>query len=258
MAKLPALARIHPEIERRIHAALESARESREAEKRGQRDYVPMSTLGGCPRDLWGAHKGVPEERPPAGQALIAFALGHAVEGVVIDMLRSAGYEVVDRCEDGNQIGLTMPGGIGLGYIDGMIRWGRGADLDWRLLEVKSAKAKRFDELLAAGSYAQWNAGYEDQVHAYMGASHEDPEAPTALSQTLVIVMCKDDSRIHAEMIALDWKRYEDLKSRAQVALGDVLPERPGLATSRYCKFCKWCSRGEWCWEGMAGVEFDD
>lgn len=251
MTKLPQLARLHPEIERKIHAALEDRR----AKQSDPTTHVRLSSIGRCVRDLWGQLHGIPDEGPPGGQTLMTFDVGHAVEAAVIEWLHAAGY-IVDHEVCGEQWEVVMEDGIGVGHLDGIIQWGSPRDRDFRLLEVKSAKAKRFDELVAAGSYRAWNAGYYDQVQAYMGASQTTPDVP-ALSDSLVLVVCKDDARVWAEMVRYDADHYAGLVERARAALGDEMPNRPALARGKSSKFCQWCARKNWCYSALAGVEFD-
>lgn len=251
MANLPTLARTHREIERRIHQALEEERSKRVVKPR-----LALSEIGRCVRDLWAQHHGIPDERPPGGQALMTFDVGSVIETAVTDWLQKAGYTISTRRGD-DQWRVTMPGEIASGRLDGLIQWGSPRDMDWRLLEVKTAKAKRFDELLAAGSYRAWNPGYYDQVQAYMGASQTASDVP-ALSDCLVVVVCKDDARLHCEMIRLDHDHYAQLEAKTRTAMGDEMPNRPDQARGKSSAFCKWCSRAQWCYSALAGVDFDE
>lgn len=249
MALIPKMTRRHGEIESKIHAALEGER-SKQADSTST---VRLSSIGKCQRELWAIRTGVPDEKPPNGRALMTFDVGSYLEGAVIDWLTSAGYDVITRREDGEQFEVEMPDRIGLGHLDGVIRWGRRSDGDWRLLEIKTAKAKKFAELVEAGSYCEWNAGYFDQIQAYMGASND------ALRDCLVIVLNKDTSELWCEMVRFDPERYAELESKARLVVeSDSIVPRPAEAKSQYCAFCKWCSRNAWCWSATAGVEFDE
>lgn len=252
MSKIPQLARLHPEIERKIHAALQDRR----AKQQDPKTHVRLSSIGRCVRDLWAKHHDVPDERPPMGQALMTFDVGSAIEDEVIDWLIMAGFRIEPRAANGKQWQVIMGDSIGVGHLDGIIQWGHARDRDYRLLEVKSAKASRFDGLIEAGSYRAWNPEYYDQVQAYMGASQTTPDVP-ALIDALVIVVCKDDARIWAEMIRFDLDHYMVLEERAMAALADEMPNRPPQARGKSSAFCKWCSRANWCYGPLAGVEFD-
>lgn len=255
MAKIPpaTLARLHPEVERRIHQALEDER----AKQADPTTHVRLSSIGRCVRDLWGQLHGVPDERPPGGRALMTFDVGRVVESAVIEWLVSAGYEVEAVKDDWRQHEVVMGDRVGVGHLDGVIRWGHPRNNDRRLLEIKSAKASKFDELIEAGSYRAWNAGYYDQIQAYMGASQTTVDVPS-LSDALVVVVCKDDSRLWCEMVRYDQQHYGELVAKAHAALGDEMPNRPPQAKGKSSSFCKWCSRAAWCYSATAGVEFDE
>lgn len=252
MAKIPFMPRLHPEVERKIHAALEDARAKREPKPR-----IGLSEIGRCVRDLWAQQHGIPDERPPGGQALMTFDVGSALESTVVDWLYAAGYRVEAVNGDGDQFRVVMDDGLASGRLDGIMGWGHPRDQDYRLLEVKTAKAKRFDELVDAGGYRAWNAGYYDQIQAYMGAS-QTTEDVTALDDCLVVVICKDDARLYCEMIRFDPEHYAGLVEKARAAMGDEMPNRPPQARGKSSAFCRWCGRREWCYSALSGVEFDD
>ena len=255
MAVIPPPTRQRQEVERRIHAALEEERRKQSPPT----EYVRLSSIGKCPRALWALRQCVPEERSPyagpMGRALMTFGVGDAVETAVVGWLRLAGYEVEEFAPDGGQWTVTTTNGLGVGHLDGNVRL-PGVSPDWKLLEVKSAKAKKFEELVEAGSYRAWNEGYYDQVQAYMGASHET-EGVRDLEDCLAIVLCKDDSRLYPELIRYDPERYAALMQRAEIAMQDEIPDRPPAMKSQYCKACKYCEVNKWCWGALAGVEFD-
>ena len=218
---------------------------------------VRLSSIGKCPRENWARLNGQDDERPPGAKALAIFQMGHAVEPHVVDLLRLGGYSVREVDDDGNQFTVEMIEGQAIGHIDGMVEWGRGVQREWKLLEVKSAKQKKFTELEEAGSYATWNPGYGDQIQAYMGATQEPHSKVEPLRDCLVIVLNKDTSERWTECIRFDPERYAELKKNALAALGEEMPERPAKANGQYSKFCKWCSVAAWCYSPMAGVEFD-
>ncbi len=248
MAKLPTMARRHSEIENRIHRGLESLR----AEQQDATDFVRLSGIGKCQRELWAIRQGIPDERPPGGQALMTFRLGDKVEDAVIEWLGVAGYEVCFP-PSGDQWRVEMEGGVGVGHLDGIVEWYG----DPRLVEVKSAKARRFDLLLDAGSYTKWSPEYGDQLQAYMGASQATDSVPD-LRDSLAIVVCKDDSRLYAEMVRFDPDRYASLLEKARLVMSSSeIVSQDARANGRHSKFCKWCSRADWCYSALAGIDFD-
>ena len=250
MAIIPPITRKRQDVEIKIHAALE------DEPRHVAQNYIRLSSIGKCPRALWALRQGVPEERSPFagpwGRALMTFSIGHHVEEAVIEWLKKAGYRVEEFDENGDQWTVRMPGGLGVGHTDGMILLDR-----WSLLEIKTAKAKKFDELVSLESYTAWNPGYGDQVQGYMGASHDTP-GMQPLEDALAVVVCKDDSRLYSELIRYRPEKYEDLKERARLALGEEIPDRPPEMKSQFCKACKYCDVNRWCWSALAGVEFDE
>ena len=241
-----------PKVPRRIDLASKvySAIEVEEAEQRAQ-PHLRMSSIGRCERDLWAELQGVESERPFDGRMLTLFRLGHAIERHVIEGLRLAGREVLDvDPETACQWEVKSPGGEIVGHIDGVIVDTGSRKGERAILEIKSASEKRFEALLASEGYEEWNPGYADQLHAYMGWS--------GIRQAIAVVYCKNDSRIYAERIGFDPKRFDGLVAKVDriLAAEDDPPKRPPEATSQYCKFCKWCDRNEWCWSVLREVKF--
>ncbi|MEE9382819.1 MAG: hypothetical protein V3V08_05335 [Nannocystaceae bacterium] len=249
--KLPVIAKTASWVETRIHKALAKARDERSAGKSGR---LALSQIGKCERGLWGGVNGIPDERPPEGRILVLFDLGEAVETHVVELLRLAGFEVLSHDPDtGEQFRITGFGENASGRLDGLVRFKRSqhATDERALLEVKSANAKKFDELLASGSYAAWNPVYGDQVQVYMGRK--------GLKQALVVVECKNDSQLYVEVIDFDPGRYRELWAKAErIVNAESAPPRPEEGKSQYCGFCKYCSRGKWCWGPLVDVSFDD
>jgi len=249
--KLPTIAKTASWVERRIHSALSEERARTNLKKFGR---LALSQIGKCERSLWAGINGELAERVIDGRIHVLFDLGNAIEGHIVNLLRKADFEVQDvDPETGEQFRITGFGEKVSGRLDGLIRFKRSQHItdDWALLEVKSANAKKFEELLTVGRYADWNAVYGDQVQIYMGRKN--------LSQALVVVECKDDSRLYVEIIDFDPERFRDLWTKAErIVNATVAPERPAAAKSQYCGFCKWCDNNKWCWGPMVGVSFDD
>lgn len=248
MPAIPKLVNRKPNVERRIHRALEEAREKRSQE---HRPGIMLSSIGDCPRNLWAALHEVPEDKPIEGKPLAIFALGSAIETHVIQLMQSAGFVITETDSTGRQPAVTAYDGRVRGRLDGVVRLGRTKlDQEWVVLEIKSAKASRFEELLQLG-YEAWSQRYADTLHAYMGWG--------GYRHALVVVYCKDDSRIYAEKIRLDAGRFTALRLKAEYVLdAENVVVRPTEAKSQYCGFCKWCSRNEWCWSPLSEYQFDE
>ena len=175
------------------------------------------------------------------------FRLGHAIEDEVVALLELAGFEVKDQQ-------LELGSGEWLGHIDGLIDMGRGGIPDWCLLEVKSAKASRFDLLCELDSYEAWSPNYGAQIHAYLH------HLPPSITDAVVIVYNKDTSEIYEERILFDYEQAKTLKRENDLvtAPSKMPPIRPSVAKSQYCAFCKWCDFNQSCWGGAVDVEFDE
>ena len=248
--KLPKIAKTASWVQYRIHKALEKELNETNTLKSHR---LALSQIGKCERSLWAGINGIPDERPPAGRILVLFDLGNAVENHLVELLRRAGFEVQDRDPNtGEQFRITGFGEKASGRLDGIIRFRhRNTTNEWDLLEIKSANTKKFDELLSIGLYQDWNPVYGDQVQIYMGRY--------GLKHSLVIVECKDDSRIYVEIIDFDPDRYRDLWAKAErIVNSPTLLPRPSDGKSQYCDFCKYCSHQKWCWGPMPGVNFDE
>ncbi len=249
MAMLPKLAPTQTSAQgvvRRIHDALIADN----ARSQSERGAWGLSQLGACERNLWGAHRGVPSERVLPPRILAIFRHGDAIEAHVVSLLRQAGFEVQDVDPGtGEQWEVLTSDGV-TGHADGIIELGDVFSPRQALLEIKSAKCSKFDELESLGDYAAWSPGYGAQIQAYMGL--------LGLHEALVVVYSKDDSRLYVEIIQADPEQFGELMAKATRVVRGELPERPTQATSRYCAFCKYCNRGDWCWGPMPGVAFDD
>lgn len=239
MATLGKILNPSPEVERRIHRALADARAKQSAST-----VLRLSAAGECVRSLWAGLRGEAPAEEIEPRVLAVFEMGHAVEAMVVELLRAAGYVVMRQQERIEAFGARV-----VGHIDGTTLLGSKHDQSEHLLEIKSSNAKRFEELLAAG-YEAWNPKYADQLHAYMGF--------LGLDRALVIVVCKDDSRIWSERIRFDRDRFIAINKALKTALdSEMVPARPAEATSQFCAYCKYCSRAEWCWGPTAEVSFD-
>ncbi len=187
-----------------------------------QRVHLGLSEVGNpCQRHLWLAHRGLINKRPD-GRILRLFELGNALEDVIVRDLQLAGYEVwAQQLECRVSFGdVTL-----LGHIDGRIK-GLSESKQVHLLEIKTASKKSFDKI--NGDYCAWNEKYKAQVHAYMLA--------TKLKQALVVVYCKDDSRIYSERIKIDKEWI--VGKLADVFATINLAEEPGPCEGFWCDVC--------------------
>lgn len=139
------------------------------------RAYLGMSGVGGsCPRKLWYEFRKVGREIFDAA-TLKRFEDGHRTESLIIERLRLLrGIVLIDRREDGNQIGYTDLDGHFRGHLDGDISGILQAPQTPHVLEVKCCSEKKFNELKKAvnelgekQALRKWNSVYYTQGMLY-------------------------------------------------------------------------------------------
>lgn len=187
-----------------------------------RRLHLGLSEIGNpCARYLWMAHRGLINNQPE-GRILRLFELGNVIENALIKDLLSAGYEVWGQQQ---QVKIEFEGVTLFGHIDGRIK-GLKESKQVHLLEIKTASKKSFNKI--NNSYQEWNAKYKAQIQVYM--------LTAKLQNALVVVYCKDDSRIYSERIKID-KDWIIGKVRD---VFDIirLPEMPGVCDEFWCDVC--------------------
>lgn len=139
------------------------------------RAYLGMSSIGGsCSRKLWYEFRKVGREVFDAA-TLKRFRDGHITEQTVIDQLKLLdGITLIDRREDGQQIGYIDLDGHFRGHLDGDILGIFQAPKKPHVLEVKCCSEKKFKELQKAvaelgekQALKKWNPGYYTQGQTY-------------------------------------------------------------------------------------------
>ena len=139
------------------------------------RKYLGASSLGDpCARKLQYRYIGQPKDADKGfpAKTLRTFALGHAIEDLMIMYFRDAGFDL--RTErHGEQFGFETAEGEVRGHIDGVICGGP-VHLSYPMLwECKSASDKKFNEFVRKG-VAEANPVYAAQIalyQAYMNLS---------------------------------------------------------------------------------------
>lgn len=215
----------------------------RQADK--PRGYLGLSQAGHeCPRFLWYTHHGYVGQ-PAEGRVLRLFQLGNLVERQVIADLKKAGCKCYysQREVKFSQDGLKL-----LGHIDGIVTGLTEAPKKSHLLEIKSANKKKFDELVKLSSYEKWNETYYWQVQFYMLGLSEQASMFKQVKRAVVIVYCKDDSRLYMERLCLDKEAaIERLQRVFEAISAREAPERacprPDNYKAKFCDFWEQC----WC-----------
>lgn len=225
-----------PEIEDRVAAAIYRVYEQRASTPRS---YLGGSVLGGhCERALWYAFRNASEIKH-AGRTLRLFDTGHREEARVIEELRAAGMEVLDRDPaTGKQWHASWLGGHVAINADGIVRGVPDAPKAPHLLEVKTHNAKSFAALKKEG-VKKSKPIHHAQMQVYMGA--------LGLERALYVAVEKDTDTIYTERVAFDQPEYERLVARAQRVVEAAQP--PARITEDPAWYeCKFCDHRAVCW----------
>lgn len=204
------------------------------------RGYLGWSEIGAeCDRALWYGWRWV-GGRGIGGQLARLFDTGHREEARLLAELRSLGYEVHDRDEHGRQFGVLSHGGHFRGHCDAVVRGLPEAPKSWHLVDVKTIKAKKFDELLKKGLRAMYPK-YWAQGQGYMG--HLE------LERAAFIFVCKDDDRIHVERFEFDRAEFEKYEARALRIITAAEPpmrlsDDPAWFACKFCDYHEVCHGG--------------
>lgn len=212
---------------------LDQAIENR-AESRESRKYMGLSGVGEvCDRKLWYSFKVPKKITNPRVNRI--FDLGNSIEDLVIQWLRLAGFNVVDRDDDGRQFGGEDE--MLAWHIDGVIT-GLPESSKPHLLEVKSANDDNYKKFVKDG-LQKTNSKYYAQCQTYM---HKE-----GLERALFIVVNKDTSEMYMERIRYNKMEAIYYINRAkEIAKMETEPERKYKTKAFFlCKFCQW---SEDCW----------
>lgn len=169
MADLSKLMERDPTLE-----AADRALEEKEAQEK-PRAYIGMSSIGSaCARKLWYIFRLAGRERFDAA-TLKRFSDGHRTEALIIDRLRLLdGITLIDRRQDGNQIGYVDLDGHFRGHLDGDISGILQAPKTPHVFEAKTCSDKKMNELKKAiadvgekNALRKWNPVYYTQGMLY-------------------------------------------------------------------------------------------
>lgn len=204
----------------------------------GPRAYLGWSEIGTeCDRALWYSFRWA-GRKPVDGRMARLFQTGHLEEARVLAELRALGYEVHDRDPaTGEQFAMSSHGGHFSGHLDAVVRGLPEAPKTWHLVDVKSIKAKKFDELLKKGMRELYPK-YWAQGHGYMG--HQ------GLERAAFIFSCKDDDRIHVERLEFDPAEFDKYEARAGRIINAATPparlsDDPAWFGCKFCDFHAVC-----------------
>jgi hypothetical protein len=202
------------------------------------RGYLGWSQIGEtCDRALWYSLRWAERERFDGRMARL-FNTGHLEEARVLQELRDAGVEVWDRDPaTGEQFEVVSVNGHLRGHLDAIARGLPEAPKTAHLVDVKTIKAKKFDELVKRGIRTTYPK-YWAQGHGYMGR--------VQLTRAMFIFVCKDDDRIHIERFEFDKGEFERYEQRAARLVAAAEPPSR-FSDDPQCFECKYCAYNALC-----------
>lgn len=223
---------------------------------RTPRPYLGGSRLGHpCERALQFEFTATPKDEGAGfdGRILRIFAMGHALEDLAVDWLRSAGFDLHTRRGgdvDGQQFGFSVAGGRIRGHVDGVILDGPsipglGFPALWecKTMNTKSWRATASKGVAASKPiYAAQMAIYQAYMDASLPGVAGNPVLFTAIN--------KDTAELHHELVPFDAELAQRMSDRAVRVLqatdaGELLPRIATSPDFHECRFCPWSQR---CW----------
>ena len=179
-----------------------------------RRDHLGASVLGhGCDRYLWLSFRWAHDPKHP-GQLKRLFERGNREEAWIIEDLRRAGFEVIDRDPATGEQWVVRWGHVG-GSLDGVVRGLLEAPKTDHVLEVKTFNRKSF-EWLTKNGVKRAKPEHFTQMQVYMRGRK--------LERAFYVAVCKDDDSIHQERVDLDREFADKAIARGQSIVAATEP----------------------------------
>jgi CRISPR/Cas system-associated exonuclease Cas4 (RecB family) len=206
----------------------------RERDAEPPRQYLGASSIGrDCDREIWYGFRHGGTKSQFNGRTYRLFEHGDTEEERIVRDLRRAGFKVIDKKPDGEQIGFETHGGMFRGHIDGVIL----LDGEPTLLECKTANEKSFDKMAKDG-IKKSKPEYYAQAQIYM----HYVEGKSALRKALFFVVNKNNDDIYTELIdynETNAKRYSD-RALSIIQTTHEATASPGWKCG-FCAFANMC-----------------
>lgn len=225
-------------------SALVDAALLKERAKQSARTYLGGSRLGqDCLRAMQYEYFNTPPDAGKgfSGQSLRIFDVGHALEAVAIDWLRSAGFDLRTEKADGQQFGFSVAKGRIQGHIDGVFVAGPDFMQYPALWEMKTMNAKHWKACLNQGVKTTKPIYYAQiQIYqAYMQLT-DNPALFTAMN--------KDTQELYFELVDFNPAKAQEISDRGVMVLqacdeGTLLPRLHSDPSHFECKWCNWTDR---------------
>ena len=243
-----------PSVSERIATVIDAGLQQRRVGE-ARRTYLGASRLGlACERQLQFEYTGAPVDpgREFSGQLLRVFDAGHVFEDLAIQWLRAAGFELITRKANGDQIGFSVAGGRLRGHIDGVIT-AVPKSLESILVvpmlwECKTMHDASWKDTVKRG-VAQSKPVYTAQLAIYQ-AYLETTVPGLSQNPALFTAINKDTQALHFELVAFDADLAQRMSDRAVRVLAAtethaLLPRATTTPTHFLCKVCAYAER---CW----------
>ena len=192
-----------------------------------------------CDRNLWYAVNGYDEEISERTRRI--FAVGTALEGVVVEFLREDGWEVEHNPgsqEAELELRIPVKGGFLAGHPDCVISRPGG---DKILVDIKTMNERAFTFWKRDGT-AKDKPQYMDQVHVY-GCAAMDAGIP--VSRLGIVAINKNNSDIGMDFFDFDLERMGGIIERTERVFAAREPPEPGGRMEDWC--CSYCGYAEIC-----------
>jgi hypothetical protein len=209
------------------------------------RDYLGASGWGhACKRKLAYDWHRVPTDQPPFSPELFAiFAMGHAGEPVVVEILRAGGFDILtESAKTGKQFGFYAAEGKLRGHCDGIINGGPATKDDGKpllypmLWENKMLNNKSWNKTAEKGVKAS-KPIYYSQMQTYC-AYFDIPNG------SLFSSMNRDTGELYLEHVPFDADNAQASSDRALDVIQSETPEEfqrinsdPAFFTCLYCDY---------------------
>ena len=207
------------------------------------RSHLGASVIGGeCPRAIWYGFRWFTKPHF-GGRMMRLFNRGHLEEGRFIALLLSAGIQIFQQDENGNQFRIHDVGGHFGGSGDGVALGVPGLDPStYALLEFKTHNAKSFEKLKKEGVRAAKFEHYVQMV-TYM--------RKMGIAVALYMAVNKNDDEIWAEFVTASNAMADQFIDRGRtIILMKQAPEKISKSPGWFA--CSWCDHKPVCHLGAA------
>ena len=190
-----------------------------------------------CDRNLWYAANGCREEVDPKAKRI--FAVGHALEALVVQFMKEYGYTVFHNAKthaDPTDFRLHLKGGVLTGRYD--ILFQRSKEAGLVLGDVKTMNRQAYAFWRRKGTLEKYPQ-YAKQLTVYFKGLQTRKEVASQLNGTLAVVgFCKDDSRYAIDYFDYSEDLWEEIRERCERIFAAEKPIDPGKIPAWACGYC--------------------